>query len=201
VVRAFEAERRNILATAKQMGRALSASERQRLARLFSERIERYLDAGFGACFVRDPRVARLVVSALRHFDGRRYRLLAWCVMPNHVHVVFEALTGRSLAEILQSWKSFTAKEANRVLRRSGDFWQREYYDHIVRNAVEFRRIVRYVIENPARAGFREWPWVGSVPTKAREPARRWPYKFEEESRPAPSAALGAGAGGTSYGV
>jgi len=75
VVRAFAAERRNILATAKQMGRDLSASERRRLAGLFSESIERYLDAGLGACFLKDPRIARLVVNALRQFDRRRYGL------------------------------------------------------------------------------------------------------------------------------
>jgi len=81
--------------------------------------------------------------------------------MPNHVHVVFGILPGHDLAEILHAWKFFTAKEANRILGRTGDFWQREYYDHIIRNAVELRRVVRYVTENPARAGLKDWPWVG----------------------------------------
>ncbi len=80
--------------------------------------------------------------------------------MPNHVHVVFQPLAGHGLADILHSWKSFTAKKANRLLGRLGEFWQREYYDHLIRDGEEFQRIVRYVGENPRRAGLRNWPWV-----------------------------------------
>jgi REP element-mobilizing transposase RayT len=160
VLQALEAERENITRTAQQMKRDLSPSERQRLAELLSERIETYLDAGAGACHLADPRIAEVVAQALRFFDHRRYQLRAWCVMPNHVHVVLRLFPGQSLAAVLHSWKSFTAKEANRILGTTGRFWQREYYDHLVRDEAECARIVRYVIENPAKAHLRNWPWA-----------------------------------------
>jgi hypothetical protein len=67
------------------------------------------LDQGMGACWLRRPEIASLVQNALLHFDGERYRLLAWCLMPNHVHIVIEMLANHSLSEVLRSWKSFTA--------------------------------------------------------------------------------------------
>jgi REP element-mobilizing transposase RayT len=110
---------------------------------------------------MRDQRVARLVAGALTHFDGERYGLLAWCVMPNHVHAVFRPLEGFALSAILHSWKSFTASAANRVLGRKGEFWQAESYDHLVRDGDDLANQVRYVAQNPCKAGLAEWPWVG----------------------------------------
>ncbi len=121
---------------------------------------------------MRDPRIAAIVADALRHFQGERYRLLAWCVMPNHVHVVFSPLGQNALASIVHSWKSFSAQAANRLLRRSGPFWQREYFDHLVRDEVSLARILRYVGQNPSTADLRDWPWVGgdSVPPASSRP-------------------------------
>ena len=162
VLREFEAERQNILTAAKQAGRAtLSPSDERRLEELLSENIQVKLDAGAGRCFLRDPQIAGVVAEALRHFNQSKYRMYAWCVMPNHVHVLFRSLEGHELAEILHAWKSFSAIKANRLLRRSGGFWQREYYDHLVRSEDEFYRIVSYIAENPDRAGLRNWRWVG----------------------------------------
>lgn len=89
-----------------------------------------------------------------------RYKLHAWCVMPNHVHVVVEPLQSFELPDIIHSWKSFTAKQANRLLSRSGLFWQEEYYDHIIRNEADYNRVVLYTLENPIKAGLRNWSWV-----------------------------------------
>jgi REP element-mobilizing transposase RayT len=97
-------------------------------------------------------------------FACDRYRLFAWCVMPNHVHAIMQPHREWTLASILHSWKSFTAIKANRLLKRTGPFWQEEYYDHIVRRGEDFTRIIRYVLENPAKAGLRNWPWVGTEP-------------------------------------
>ncbi len=135
----------------------------------YAERLDAYLDRGSGASFLKDPRVAKLVVDALRHFDGARYHLHAWCVMPNHVHVIFSVLPARTpalrLSSIIQSWKSFTAKEANRLLARTGSFWQREYYDHLVRDDEDFVRCIEYTIHNPVKAGlcerWEDWPASG----------------------------------------
>ena len=111
-----------------------------------------------------DPRVAQVVAEALTHFDEQRYRLLAWCVMPNHVHVVFEP--EERLDKTLHSWKSFTAKAANKILARSGDFWQEEYFDRTIRNASEFAQTVRYVEDNPTKACLHGWQWVRTYPER-----------------------------------
>jgi REP element-mobilizing transposase RayT len=103
---------------------------------------------------------AEVVAGALRHFDGVRYKLYAWCVMPNHVHVVFLPFEGFSLSDIVHSWKSFSAQRINSSWGRRGTLWQREYYDHLIRNGEQFSRAVRYVAENPERARLKEWKWV-----------------------------------------
>jgi REP-associated tyrosine transposase len=101
-----------------------------------------------------------MAATALKHWDGERYRLLAWCVMPNHVHVVFRLLPGEGLAAILSSWKSYTAKEANRILGRTGKFWEREYWDRLIRSEDHLERAIAYVESNPGKAGLWDWPWV-----------------------------------------
>jgi len=154
--------RTDIPATAAQMSRTLTASERRKRDQLHARRIERALDAGSGECFLRNPAVAQVVVNALKEFDGSRYRLFAWSVMPNHVHVLFQPIGKASLTDILHSWKSYSAKAANQILGRNGEFWQREYHDHLIRNMTEFDRAVRYTMENPGRAGLKNWPWVWS---------------------------------------
>ena len=138
----------------------LSQEDQDRLRNLFSERVERLLDNGYGACWLRQPAIASFVADALRHFENQRYTLHAWCVMPNHVHVVVQPFGEQALATILKSWKGFTGREANRRLVRAGEFWQAEYYDHLIRDASDFAHSVRYVLENPFRAELRDWPWV-----------------------------------------
>ena len=144
------------------MRRSLTASERKRIGQLQTRRIESSLDAGAGRCFLRDTAIAQAVVNALQEFDGSRYLLFAWSVMPNHIHVLFQTIGKIPLANILHSWKSYSAKAANRILGRSGEFWQREYYDHLIRSEAEFDRAVRYIMDNPSKAGLKNWPWVWS---------------------------------------
>ena len=84
--------------------------------------------------------------------------------MPNHVHVVFKPLETATLAKIVQAWKSVTSRAINRILGRSGTVWQREYYDHLVRNDADLVRVVDYVLENPSKAKLRNWAWVGMEP-------------------------------------
>lgn len=91
------------------------------------------LDRGMGSCWLKEPLVAHLVEDAIMFFDGERYRLFAWCVMPNHVHVVVEFADGHSLGAVVRSWKSFTANRANKALGRSGAFWHRDYFDRSTR--------------------------------------------------------------------
>ncbi len=128
---------------------------------LFSEKVEKYLDAGAGQCWMNQPAIADLVLNALRHFDGQRYVLLTWCIMPNHVHVVVKLAEGHELDKILHSWKSFTAHQAVKLLSISGPFWQPEYYDHLVRDDEDLLHAVEYTVNNAAAAGLRQWRWVG----------------------------------------
>jgi REP element-mobilizing transposase RayT len=143
------------------------------------ERLGKFEDSGHGACWLRDDRIAALVQNALQHFDGERYRLIAWCIMPNHVHVLLETVpvstdgSPTSLSSIVHSWKSYTAHEANRILRRSGDFWFREYYDRFIRDEKHFRSCKDYIEQNPVKAGLvsekEAWRWssAGKKPDAA----------------------------------
>jgi carbamoyl-phosphate synthase large subunit len=133
-----------------------SLSPRQELEwkKLHSEKVDAFLDTSHGSCLLREPGAAELVSTALKHFDGERYHLHAWCIMPNHVHVVVCPLEGHELSKILHSWKSFTAHKLGK-----GEVWQSEYYDHLIRNGDEYERAVRYVENNPAQAKLVDWPW------------------------------------------
>jgi REP element-mobilizing transposase RayT len=154
-------EERRTIETATKVGIATPAdAARLEKLRAILRKAERCLDGGLGECHMRNRRIAQTVVDALRHFDGKRYRLIAWCVMPNHVHVVLSPCEGHQLQDILHAWKSYSAKAANQLLARTGHFWQREYFDHLVRNEASLSRIVQYVLENPLRAGLRNWPWT-----------------------------------------
>lgn len=106
-----------------------------------------------GSCALAGPAVAELVQNAIRFFEGSRYHLAAWCVMPNHVHAVLAPAAGHPLADILHSWKSFTSHQANRILKRTGTFWERESFDHLIRSAQQVGRFVGYVEDNPVAAG------------------------------------------------
>lgn len=137
--------------------------ERERELR---RRIEKYLDAGHGACWLKESRIGRLVEEELLLCDGERYRLLAWCVMPNHVHALIEPNAGWDLERILQAWKGRTAITANKLLGRTGAFWQREYFDRFVRDDAHLENVLRYIDENPVKAGLvktaASWP-LGSA--------------------------------------
>ena len=130
---------------------------------MMRRRVEAYLDQGHGTCYLKDPRVAAIVQDALLFHDGTKYRLAAWTVMPHHVHLLCTPLAGHKLAEIMHSLKSYTSNEANKVLARKGRFWQKEYFDRYIRNAEHFRNTVRYIENNPVKAGLcrkpSDWPF------------------------------------------
>lgn len=154
-------ERDSIVARAQEQGRTLTEVEKRELDRLHSDRIESYLDAGHGACWLRDDRVAQIVATSLQYFAERRYRLLTWCIMPNHVHAVIQPMDGHELPGILRSWKLYSAREANKVLGRTGEFWMPEYYDHLIRDDDDLLHATDYAWGNPENAGFNQWKWRG----------------------------------------
>ena len=122
--------------------------------------IERWLDAGHGSCVLRRPHCAAVVAEVLRHFDGDRVSQIAWVVMPNHVHAVFVLNPVWSLEKIILSWKGFTARKINPLLRRKGSFWQRDYFDRLVRNAKHLANCVRYIRRNPQKRRLCEGEFV-----------------------------------------
>ena len=116
------------------------------------KRIEAALDQGHGASSLADDRVADVVERALLHFDGERYRLHAWSIMPNHVHVIATPVGDHQLSEIVHSWKSFTATKINTLLGRRGALWAREYFDRAIRDDRHYLNAVSYVSMNPVKA-------------------------------------------------
>lgn len=119
--------------------------------RLVSIRYEKLLHAGSGSCVLRDPQVAGIVRDALGFFTGQRYLLDEHVIMPNHVHVLVKPRPGHGLVAILHAWKSFTANRINRQLGRTGQLWQHESYDHIVRSEAALNAIRRYIRANPTK--------------------------------------------------
>ena len=135
-------------------------------------RIEAWIDAGHGACHLRDPRIARLVENALLHFDGQRYRLLAWVIMPNHIHVLIETREDWPMSRLIRSWKTWTSRHANATLGLTGAFWQREYHDRFIRDADHYAAVTHYIENNPVKARLcaraEDWPW-SSASSKRRD--------------------------------
>jgi len=117
------------------------AETEQEYHRRFSSAIERWLDAGHGSCVLGQIECARIVDDALRHFDGQRLALISSVVMSNHVHALLVQNPEHPLEDLLRSWKTFTARSINRLLGRSGTFWQRSYFDRLVRDEKHFRRL------------------------------------------------------------
>ncbi|HXI22252.1 MAG TPA: transposase [Pyrinomonadaceae bacterium] len=126
-------------------------------------RIEAYLDQGYGSCALRDARVATIVQDSLLHFDSERYRLYAWVLMPNHVHVILTPAIGWSLSRIMKDLKSFTSREANKILGRRGQFWMEDYFDRYVRDAKHFASATAYIENNSVKAKLctkpEDWPF------------------------------------------
>ena len=115
--------------------------------------IDASLDQGYGRRDLMIPEVASLVQQALLRFDGERYSVIAWCVMPNHVHTLIEMHIRHPLSHIVHAWKSFTAKQANRYLERSGAFWAPEYFDRYMRDDAHFGGNEVYSGRTPSTPG------------------------------------------------
>lgn len=127
------------------------------------KRINKYEDAGYGQCFLKDERIASMVIENLFHFNGIRYNVLRWCIMPNHVHVLIEVMEGWTLSTIMHGWRSYTAHQANKILERTGVFWMEEYFDRYIRDEKHLETVINYIDNNPVKAGLvdeaHKWPW------------------------------------------
>ena len=121
-------------------------------------RIEKYLDQGYGECYLGNGAIANMVQQSLLKYDGLRYNLFSWVVMPNHSHSMFTRAEDWKLETLLKNHKSYTAHEANKILGRKGKFWTDEYFDRYIRTTEHFLNTVRYIENNPVKAGLCEKP-------------------------------------------
>jgi REP element-mobilizing transposase RayT len=122
---------------------------------LFWNRWHDALDKCRGTCILRESNIAQIVVRSLHYFDLKRYSLLDFVVMPNHVHLLASFPTEEGMLIQCESWKHYTATEINRALGRKGLFWQQDAYDHLVRSEDQFEYLRRYIAANPSRARLR----------------------------------------------
>ncbi len=116
------------------------------------ERYEAYLDQGYGACYLRQEPVASLVQDSLLFHDTSRYKLISWVVMPNHAHFLIKPINNHTISEIMKKFKSYTSHEANKLLQRTGKFWQEDYFDRFTRNFEHFEKTIAYIENNPVKA-------------------------------------------------
>ncbi len=143
------------------------------------QRVEAWIDAGYGSCILRYEDAAALVQGALLFFDGVRYRLHAWVIMPNHVHVLFQSINGWLMPKVVASWKSFTGRRLSPLLPEAADnksqagawrsqgryrrVWHREYWDRFMRDQRHFQRTLDYIHNNPVKVGLTDapehWRW------------------------------------------
>lgn len=125
-----------------------------------SDRWNDHLDACYGACVLRRSELAQVVAGSLRHFDGQRYDLTDFIVMPNHVHLLVAFPDEESMLAQCESWKHFTATKINRRLGPKGRFWQQDGFDHLVRSIEQFQYLRDYIRDNPRRARLRPGEFI-----------------------------------------
>ncbi len=131
----------------------LNVEDSQIFHEQFTAKIEDWLDSGMGSCLFEDDKVSELLANTLAHFDGIRYDLDEWVIMPNHVHILVAPKPTFELTKILHSWKSYSARQINKHLKREGVLWQDESFDQIVRSEEHLYRIKEYIKRNPRKAG------------------------------------------------
>lgn len=141
----------------------------QEQRRLFSKWDDALHKSQAGPFWLKDDRIAQIVADCMRYHDGNWFELLAYCIMPNHTHIVLKPFelseaTDYSLTKITYNIKRNSAKQANAALGRTGQFWQHESYDHFIRDDAELERVLQYVVNNPVKAGlvsdWRTWKWT-----------------------------------------
>ena len=126
-------------------------------------RIEYYLDQNYGSSYLREVSIATILQETLLKWDGERYNLISWVIMPNHGHVLLTPIGDAKVSDIMHSIKSYTAHEANKILDRKGQFWSKEYFDRYIRDYRHFASTIKYIENNPVKARLCDSP-------------EKWPY-------------------------
>ncbi|WP_254507597.1 transposase [Anatilimnocola floriformis] len=130
----------------------LNSKDQADFQRTFNRCREEYLDTCQGACVLKRPELARAVSDSLLHFDGQRYKMGDFVIMPNHVHLLAVFPTEQAMFDQCDSWMHFTAVQINRALGSQGKFWQSEPFDHLVRTAEQYEYLRQYIADNPLKA-------------------------------------------------
>jgi len=141
----------------------------------YFQKFDKILDgSSSGSLWLRNEKIAKIVSDAIRYRNGKYYILYAYCIMPNHVHMLIsvtrnavssspDSVRTYTLTKVLQDLKKFTAIRSNKILNHTGQFWHHESYDHVVRDEKEFYNILNYIVQNPVKAGFvkdwEDWRW------------------------------------------
>lgn len=134
----------------------LSSEQSREFKRLSDRVFHRSLDECHGVCLLKQPALAMIVAKAMLFYDGSKYDLDRFVVMPNHVHAIVQFRTGTSLETVSQSWMRYTARKINASTGESGAFWQPEPFDHIIRSSEHFEYLQQYIFKNPQKANLRE---------------------------------------------
>lgn len=134
-------------------------ARQQQLHRLISK----YEDSGYGSAILGQKECAFIIQEELKIFHDKHYKLLEWCIMPNHVHVMIALKDDQSLPQIVKQWKGSTAHEINRFMNTIGILWHPDYYDRFVRDMDHYYNCRIYIRNNPVKAGLCERP-------------EQWPY-------------------------
>ncbi|MGX9367227.1 REP-associated tyrosine transposase [Desulfoplanes sp. PS50] len=148
------------------------------------KRIESWIDDGYGSCVLKKPKISGMIIENWQHHAGLRYDLIAWTVMPNHIHVLIRVYEGQSLARIVQGWKGYSGKKIREMTtgvqrtqyaeqtlgvprKETMPVWHREYWDRFIRDEKHFTNVIRYIENNPVKAGLvgkaTDWPWSSTL--------------------------------------
>lgn len=130
----------------------MDASQQRAFRKMTNQLIHRSLDNCYGSCLLKNPEVAGIVADSIKRFDGEKYDLDSWVIMPNHVHVIVQFRHENGLHTIGQSWMRYTARKINERFGQKGVLWQPEPFDHAIRSAEHFEYFQRYIFENPIKA-------------------------------------------------
>ncbi|MBC8206999.1 MAG: primosomal protein N' [Kiritimatiellales bacterium] len=115
----------------------------------FTEKFEQWLDAGEGSCLLKQPELREALVEIFQKKNGQKYWLEGYVVMPNHIHALLTPIGEHRLSAIVQSWKSISTRRINELRGGKGSVWQKESFDHIVRNAESLLKFQQHIEDNP----------------------------------------------------
>lgn len=137
----------------------LSAYDIMKIDHFYSAQVEYFIDSGYGSSIFRDSGNAEIMRDVLMTKRNDEYDLYAWCIMPNHIHVLFSLLSEHHLSKVVAEWKSCAAHMLNKRMNRKGRLWNVDYFNRIIRTYDDYCSTKEYIWKNPEKAGLYDWPW------------------------------------------